>query len=163
MNRPILKNGRRAKERMPWLRAILSAGLLAIIVNTAMLSMADHLHIVTARGGLLTLLLRIGPTLLPIAKTYAFQQAFHIVVGVGMAVFYVFTFAKLPASALARGFAYALVVWLANACIILPLIGQGFAGHDVLTPLGMIFFAIAHTVFFMLTAFLYHRWHELGG
>jgi len=48
MNRPILKNGRRAKERMPWLRAILSAGLLAIIVNTAMLSMADHLHIVRA-------------------------------------------------------------------------------------------------------------------
>jgi hypothetical protein len=134
------------------------AGVLAILVNTAMLIAADRFHVVTARGGLLTLLLKlIGPPTPPMATTWGFQQLFHLLVGVAMAVVYAVTLGGLRGAVLAKGLVAAAVVWLTNACVVLPLIGQGFAGHRVLTPLGMSVFAVAHTAFFVLNAWLFER------
>jgi hypothetical protein len=111
------------------IRAGIVSGFLAILVNTAMLIAADRFDIVTARGGLLTLLLKlIGPPTPRIATTWGFQQLFHLLVGVAMAVVYVVTLGGVRGGVLAKGLVAAAVVWLANACIVLPLIGQGFAG-----------------------------------
>jgi hypothetical protein len=128
--------------------------------------------LVTARGGLLKLLklylaeplagLGIGDLWaalhLPGPETHAFKTGFHIVVGLLMAVFYAYLLEPiLPGSALLKGLVYALLVWLANAFIVLPWIGEGIAGSGNLTPAGMIYFAFAHTVFFVLLAVLYER------
>ncbi|KWR80277.1 hypothetical protein [Cupriavidus sp. IDO] len=161
MNEIVLKTGRRPTSGSSKVSTAALAGCAGIAVNTALLSVADHFGLVTARGGLLTLLAQtLGISALPLVRLYAFQQVFHIAVGIAMAVFYAFTFARLPASALIKGLLYALAVWLLNACMVLPLIGQGFAGHSVLTAGGMLFFAIAHTAFFVVTALLYQRWRE---
>jgi hypothetical protein len=138
------------------------AGFVAILVNTAILITADHLHVVTARGGLLTLLLKLIEWPTPhIVTTWGFQQFFHIIVGVAMAAVYAVLFGDLHITAIVKGFVAAAIVWLANACIVLPMIGQGFAGHRVLTSLGMVTFAVAHTIFFAITALLYERWRRL--
>jgi hypothetical protein len=50
---------------------------------------------------------------------------------------------------------FALLVWLANAFIVLPLIGEDIAGSRYLSAAGMIYFAAAHTVFFVLLALFY--------
>lgn len=140
------------------IQAGIAAGLVAILVNTAMLIATDHLNIVTARGGLLTLLLKLSGSPAPwITTTWAFQQFFHIAVGVGMAVVYAISFGDVRASAMLKGLLAALLVWVVNACVVLPLIGQGFAGYRVLTWLGMLTFALAHTIFFVTTALLYER------
>ncbi len=36
--------------------------------------------------------------------------------------------------------------------------GKGFARSYVLAPLGMLMFAVAHTVFFVIGAIMYERW-----
>jgi hypothetical protein len=130
------------------------AGVVAILVNTAMLIATDRFHVLTARGGLLTLLLKlIGPPTPPMATTWGFQQLFHRLVGVATAaVVYAVTLSGLRGAVLVKGLVAAAVVWLTNACVVLPLIGQGFAGHRVLTPLGMSVVAVAHTAFFVLNA-----------
>ena len=154
--------------------AALIAGLIAIIVNTAMLEAADWIPLVTARGGLLKLLkiyfasplAGLGVADLwaalyfPAADTHAFKTGFHILVGLLMAVFYAFALEPiLSGSALVKGLVYALLVWLAlaNAFIVLPWIGEGIAGSGFLSAAGMIYFAAAHTVFFVLLALLYAR------
>jgi hypothetical protein len=48
-------------------------------------------------------------------------------------------------------------VWLANALIVLPAIGEGLAGSRRLTLAGMAWFAAAHTLFFVAQAILYAR------
>jgi hypothetical protein len=140
--------------------AVLLASLIAVTVNTGMLTIADQLHLVTARGGLLTLLLQIVGSTPPFANSYAFKQAFHVVVSVPMIGVYALTFARLRFGAFAKGLIYALAVWLLNACVILPLIGQGFAGHYLLQLGGILYFAVAHTTFFVLAALLYQRWSQ---
>ena len=154
------------------LAAALIAGLIAIVVNTAMLEAADWIPLVTARGGLLKLLkIYFASPLaglgvadlwaalhLPAADTHAFKTGFHILVGLLMAVFYAFALEPiLSGSALVKGLVYALLVWLANAFIVLPWIGEGIAGSGFLSAAGMIYFAAAHTVFFVLLALLYAR------
>lgn len=52
---------------------------------------------------------------------------------------------------------YAVVVWVANAVVILPWLGEGFAGSRNLSLPGMAYFAAAHTVFFVLLAVLFAR------
>jgi hypothetical protein len=137
----------------------LVSGSLAILVNTAMLIATDHLHIMTARGGLLKLLMRlIGSPTLPITTTWGFQQFFHIIVGIAMGAGYAVLVGDIRASPTTKGLLVATVVWLANACIVLPLIGQGLAGSRVLTVIGMLTFVIAHTVFFLILAQIYERW-----
>jgi hypothetical protein len=75
-----------------------------------------------------------------------------------MALFYAYVVEPLlPGTALMKGLLYALAVWLANAFIVLPWIGEGIAGSANLDAGGMIYFAFAHTVFFVLLALLYAR------
>jgi hypothetical protein len=140
-------------------RASILAGFSAILLNTAILIAADSLHIVTARGGLLTLLVKlIGSPVPRIVTTWMFQQVFHIVVGVAMMVAYTIVFNRWYAPAFAKGLLVAAIVWLANACVVLPMIGQGFAGSRILSLAGTLTFAMAHTIFFVVGAMLYERW-----
>jgi hypothetical protein len=93
---------------------------------------------------------------LPGPDTHAFKTGFHIFAGLLMTLFYAHVLEPiLPRSALAKGLLYALLVWLANAFIVLPWIGEGIAGSAHLSAAGMIYFAAAHTVFFVLLALLY--------
>ena len=141
----------------------LCCGALAIDVNSAMLAGADFIGLRTAHGGLLRLLQLLaavmpgsfGATFVRATSGAAFQFAFHIVVGLGMAVFYVVVVRGLhPRSPWVTALAYAGVLWVLNAAVVLPLIGEGFAGSHHLTLAGIIGYAIAHTVFFVVLAFL---------
>ncbi|CAG9209315.1 conserved membrane hypothetical protein [Paraburkholderia tropica] len=150
-------------ERTFSFQAALLAGLLSIVVNTTLLIVADHFHIVTARGGLLTLLLDLIGAPLPSwlaswVTSWPFRQLFHVAVGVAMIVIYAATLARLYAPVIAKGLFSAALVWLVNAAVILPAIGQGFAGAKMLSPLGMTLFGAAHTLFFLMGAVLYERW-----
>ncbi len=154
------------------LGAALLAGLIAIVANTLVLEAADWIPLVTARGGLLKLLkiylaqpltdlgvpdLWAAPPL-PAPDSHAFKSGFHIFVGLLMALFYAYGLEPLlPGTALMKGLLYALGVWLANAFIVLPWIGEGIAGSANLGAGGMIYFAFAHTVFFVLLALFYAR------
>ena len=144
------------------LAAALIAGLIAIVVNTAMLEAADWIPLVTARGGLLKLL-----------KIYFASP----LAGLGVADLWAACIFPLPTRMLSRrgftsssgclwrcstlshsspfsldrqlvkGLVYALLVWLANAFIVLPWIGEGIAGSGFLSAAGMIYFTVAHTSF----------------
>jgi hypothetical protein len=141
----------------------LAAAAISITVNTALLSGADHFQLVTARGGLLSLLLQVARdhvAVSPIFQTYSFQQAFHVAVGIAMGIVYAFLFVFLPGSAWGRGATYGAIVWLANACIVLPMIHQGFAGYRVISVGGMLYFACAHMVFFLLCAVLFEWFYR---
>ncbi|MFS2155873.1 hypothetical protein ACCD10_00790 [Pseudomonas sp. Pseusp122] len=144
----------------------LRAGVVAILVNSAMLMVADRSGLITARGGLLKLLT--GWVILAIdqsghapwalwigavARTYAFQSGFHIVVGLFMACLFVKLAAgRLENDAWRTALAAAVVVWLVNALIILPALGEGVAGQRTLTLIGILYFAVAHTAFFLTLA-----------
>ena len=156
------------------MRAVVStslvAGAIAIAINTALLAAADWIPLVTARGGLLKVLtIYVGPTLsgmgagaawarmgLPVPGGTAFQLGFHVIVGLGMALFYGLLLEPLlPGRPFWKGLLYAVAVWLANAFVILPWLGEGIAGSRNLGRPGMAYFAAAHTVFFVLLAVLY--------
>ena len=155
-----------------WLRVGLVAGTIAIAVNTGLLKAADWLHLDISHGGLLTLLLRLigrlarpdsSPTewlllYLPAFATPSFKIGFHIVVGMLMALFYtrVLEPLLLPQrfAPWLKGSVYALLLWLANAAIVLPGLDQGFAGSHVLRIGGMLYFAGAHTAFFLILAWV---------
>jgi len=141
-----------------------AASSIAIVVNTALLSGADYFHFVTARGGLLSLILQVArryATVSSIYHTYGFQQAFHGAVGIAMGIAYAFLFVRLRGSAWRRGAMYGALVWLANACIVQPMIHQGFAGYRVISVGGMLYFACAHMMFFLLCAVLF-EWFYFG-
>lgn len=147
----------------------LVAGALALIPNFALLAVADALDIVTARGGFQRLVkLWTGPhfevlgiaawwraTPLPDPNGPAFTVGFKIAVGLGMALVYAIIEPRLPGRPLVKGFVYAGIVWLLNAALVLPLLGEGVAGIRNLTPVGIVAFAVAHTAFFLTLAFLY--------
>lgn len=154
------------------LYAALLAGLIAIVINTLLLYLADFIPLQTAHGGLLNLLKLIsGSTLVKLGVADAwnasglpgpaddvFKTAFHIVVGLGMAVVYAFVVEPLlSGSAWLKGLAYALLLWLMNSLLILPLIGEGIAGSRHLSIAGMVYYAAAHTAFFLLLACLYDQ------
>jgi hypothetical protein len=152
--------------------ASLEAGALAIGANTALLAGADAIGFTTARGGLLRLLKDIAgglapflglegvwkDMLAPATSGAFFQTAFHVVVGLLMAIFYAYVLEPvLPGRPWVKGLIYALAVWLLNAFAVLPLIGEGIAGSRQLGIAGMVGFAAIHTVFFVLLAVLYAR------
>jgi len=161
---------RNGSNGLGMLGAALLAGLIAIIANTLVLEGADLIPLVTARGGLLKLLkIYLSAPLanlgiaglwaslpLPAPDSHAFKTGFHIFVGLLMAVFYAYVLEPLlPGTAPMKGLLYALFVWLANAFIVLPWIGEGIAGSANLDADGMIYFAFAHTMLFVLLALLY--------
>ena len=152
------------------LTSALIAGSIAIVVNTLALKAADLVPLATARGGLLRLIRPwfAGPLdLLGIAAlwssiggpgpaTPAFQTGFHLFVGILMALAYAYIFEpRLPGRAWLKGWICAVAVWLLNAAMVLPATGEGFAGRLHLTLPGMVWFAAAHTLFFLTLAFGY--------
>lgn len=148
-------------------RALLAGGL-GLAVNLSLLGLADRLGIVTARGGFQRLVkLWTGPALrqlgvdrawawlhLPDPGSALFTNGFKIAVGLAMAVIYLWLEPFLPGPAPVKGLTYALLVWLINAGIVLPALGQGFAGAGILSAAGIGAFAIAHTAFFLVLAAL---------
>lgn len=152
------------------LEASLEAGAVAIVLNTAVLKLADFISLPTAHGGLLRLISpwfaepmkRSGLTFLwqhtggPLPNSPIFQTGFHLAVGVAMAIFYAFAVEPfLGGRAVVKGLIYAAAVWLLNAAVVLPLTGEGFAGSEHLALAGMAWFAAAHTLFFVILSLLY--------
>ncbi len=150
------------------LGAALLAGSVAIVLNTLALNAADLFDLETAHGGLLRLIVSSLPSSidrLGIASSWAaingppinsksFQTGFHLLVGLLMALFYAFSLEPyLPRSTAAKGWLYAIGVWLINACVVLPATGEGFAGSAHLTTAGMLWYAASHALFFLTLAY----------
>lgn len=145
-------------ERRKQLVPAFIAGGIAIVLNTLALHAADLAHVTTARGGLLRLIRSALPRAAGLPIGPAFQTVFHLVVGLLMALFYAYALERrLPGSPCTKGLVYAGAVWLLNAGIVLPATGEGFAGSANLTLTGLIWFAVAHTLFFVLLAWIYAR------
>lgn len=132
-----------------WLLPALAAGALAIDVNTALLAASDALGLPTAHGGLLRFLQMWG---VPLPSGPVFAMGFHIAVGLAMALAYGLVKPWVRLWPLAAGLWSALLVWLLNSAVVLPAIGEGFAGSRHLGLAGMAMFATIHTVFFVLLA-----------
>lgn len=165
------RSARRVAAR-PRLAAALGAGAVAISVNTALLVGADAVGFATARGGLLRLLKSAtGPiaaalhasavwadVVAPATSGPVFRSGFHVFVGLLMALFYAYAVEPaLGGVPWVKGFVCAGAVWLLNAFLVLPLIGEGIAGSRHLGIAGMLGFAVIHTVFFVLLSVIYGR------
>jgi hypothetical protein len=149
---------RSPRRTTPRFAAALAAGAIAIALNMAALAAADRIPLATAHGGLLRLLFMLAGRAPQAPVGPAWQAAFHFAAGLAMALFYAYALAsRLPGPPWLRGFLYAIAVWIANAAMVLPLTGEGFAGSRHLTLAGMAWFAAAHTLFFVLDAVLYER------
>ena len=85
------------------------------------------------------------------------MAAFKVAAGLMVALVYAAIEPALPGRWWAKGLFYALLVWLLNAPVVLPLLGEGFAGARSLTSIGMITFALAHIAFFLVLARLIDR------
>jgi hypothetical protein len=134
------------------------AGAFAIMLNSGVLALADLIPLQTARGGLLRLLSAILDGVVQLPHDRSFQFWFHGLVGLAMALFYAFALEPpMRGAPWLKGAIYALAVWLANAFIVLPLTGEGVAGSAHLTVMGMVWFAAAHTLFFVTLATSYPR------
>jgi hypothetical protein len=150
--------GNRAAVPMTRMLAALLAGAVAIALNIAALAAADLVPLATAHGGLLRLLMMLSGDALPIPAGSASQAGFHIIVGLVMALFYALVLEPvLRGPSWRRGLIYAIAVWLINAAVVLPATGEGFAGSRHLTLAGVVWFAAAHTLFFVVLAVLYER------
>jgi hypothetical protein len=156
-----------AKSRLAL--AVIS-GSVAIVLNTLALKAADLVPLATAKGGLLRLLsvwsaaplaatgiasawMRSGA---PAPDGPLFQTGFHLFVGLMMALFYAYVLEPvLPGGDVRKGMIYATAAWLLNAIVVLPATGEGFAGRAHLTLAGIVWFAAAHSLFFIVLAVLY--------
>lgn len=146
----------------------LAAGTIAIIVNILLLQLGSRLGLQTGHGGLLkwsVALLHLGPIHwqqppLNSLPAGVWKVAFHFVVGLAMALAYTVILAPVLRryfSPLMSGLLYAFAVWVVNAWVILPGLGMGVAGSSAIPLSGMLYFAFAHTVFFVLLAELYAK------
>jgi len=148
----------------------LISGSVAIALNTLALKAADLVPLATAKGGLLRLISSwfSGPMeATGIASAWSrsgapgpgsplFQTGFHLVVGIMMALFYAYVLEPVLAGKdVRKGAVYTIAMWLLNAVIVLPATGEGFAGSAHLTLPGIVWFAAAHSLFFMVLAVLY--------
>ena len=151
----------------------LGAGAIAIVINILLLQLGAIIGLETGHGGLLkwsVALLHLGPIQwhqppLDSLPQAAWKIAFHFVVGLAMALFY--TLLLEPAlrqrsSPLLSGLLYALAVWVVNATVILPQLGMGIAGSAAIPLSGMLYFAFAHTVFYVVLALLYAKFTRLS-
>ena len=163
-----------SRSRIIWCG--LFAGAVAITVNIILLDLADRVGIVTARGGLLRLmklwltepLVKIGVSNLwtdlnfPETDTALFKTAFKFTVGLVMALIYALLLEpRLSGRAITKGIVYAVLVWLLNAFGVLVILQEGVAGSRYLTPVGLAYFACAHSAFFIVLALLYERFAKL--
>jgi hypothetical protein len=166
---PNAQRGQAMRDRASRPIAALLSGAVAISVNTSLLACVDAFGLKTAHGGLLRLLEDMAggiagqlgltawwSTIFSAVSSARFQFFFHVFVGLLMAIFYAYVVEPtLIGRPWVKGLIYAAFVWIVNAVIVLPLIGEGFAGSRSLGAAGMIGFAVAHTVFFVLLAVLY--------
>jgi hypothetical protein len=150
-------------------QAWLFAGIAAITVNTALLDLAAKWGLDTGNGVLLRLIRPwIGPMLdrtalasawmsagLPGPGSHVFMMGFHIVIGMLMAWAYGYGERLVDWKPWVKGFVYALVVYVANALVVFPLLGEGIAGSRILSGIGQTYFAFAHTIFFLILALCY--------
>ena len=135
--------------------AALVAGTIAIVLNTLILDAARLVPLETGNGGLLRFLMLTGVAF-PAPAGAVFQTAFHIVIGLAMALLYAFVLEPwMRVPSWLRGVLFATAVWLINALIVLPEIGEGIAGSRDLTLAGMVWFAGAHILFFLVLAILF--------
>ncbi|MFC4526712.1 hypothetical protein ISN76_04875 [Dyella halodurans] len=158
-------------------QAWLLAGIVAITINTALLDLAARWGLDTGNGVLLRLIRPwIGPLLdrtglahawmaagLPGPDSHAFMMGFHIFIGMLMAWAYAYGERLVPWKPWTKGFAYAVAVYAANALVVFPLLGEGIAGGRILSGIGQIYFAFAHTSFFVILALCYDPWQRLAG
>ena len=141
----------------------LAAGMTGIAANVAVLWVGTGLGLRSESGGLLRLLLKTLGGWVPVLAHHPPPTAlawlgFHVGSGLGMVVVYVAWLDRaLPGPAWWRGFLFGLLPWGLNSFLVLPLLGQGLAGHRVLTPAGMAWFFLANQVFAVVTATLYAR------
>jgi len=63
----------------------------------------------------------------------------------------------LPRSTAAKGWIYAIGVWLINASVVLRATGEGFAGSAHLSTAGILWYAASHTLFFLVLAYGFAR------
>lgn len=117
------------------LQASLVAGAVAILLNTALLKLADPIALPTAHAGLLRLItpwvaadevqrrcLRLATHRRTVHECALFQVGFHLAVGMAMAVFYAFAVEPLlRGPATVKGLIYAAAVCLLNAAAVLPV------------------------------------------
>lgn len=150
------------------------AGALAVTVNTLMLYGASRVGLQTGHGGMLKLVDSWLASVLDqtgVARAWVskrllaprspgFKIGFHVLVGMLMAAGYAATESYVHFRAWLKGLTYAVVVYLANALVVLPLLGDGIAGIRSLSNVGLIYFAFAHTTFFLLLALCYARWRR---
>lgn len=151
--------------------ACLSAGLVAIAVNTVLLQWGTHAGLELGNGVLLRLmqpvvspvLIRSGLSTLwtnaqlPPPTAVSFKVGFHVVVGLLMAAVYASVERYSRLGPIHKGFIYAAAIYAVNACVLFPMLGDGFAGYRILTAPGLLYFAFAHTTFFVLNAWLYEK------
>jgi hypothetical protein len=136
--------------------AALGAGSIAVLLNTLALDAARIVPVATGNGGLLRFLAMLSGLSTPAGA--AFQTGFHIVTGLAMAFFYAFALEPwIRVPSWLRGVLFATAVWLLNAIIVLPGIGEGIAGSHDLPLAGLVWFAAAHTLFFLVLAILFDR------
>ena len=152
----------------------LIAGTLALTMNLALLTAAARVPLLPVRGDMLRLLtihvwpfvapyavsggltsrwLRLG---LPLPGSPGFTIGFHVLSGYALA--FIYTMMIEPSTtgpAWRKGFLFALVIWTLHACIVQPALGEGIAGSLVLTTSGIAYFAVAHTLFFLVLAIVY--------
>lgn len=148
------------------------AGAIAIVLNTLALKAADLIPLATARGGLLRLITPwfAGPLRAtggsavwdalggPSPSNPMFQTGFHLAVGLAMALLYGLALEPhLTGPSWSKGLQYAAAVWLVNAFAVLPATSEGLAGSAHLSLAGMLWFAAAHTLFFVVLAVVFGR------
>lgn len=152
----------------PGLPGMLAAGLVGITVNTAILKLAPLLHIHPGSGGLLQLLLlyaqRSGPGSLIALHSLGLRKPpslagflwFHYVTGMTAILVYFYLFAKhVRGARWWRATVFALLFWLINAGLVLPQLGEGFAGIRAVSPSGVLYFCFANWVFVVVSALSY--------
>jgi hypothetical protein len=141
--------------------AALVAGTIAIVLNTLALDSARLVPLATDNGGLLRFLVVLTGGAFPAPASTVFQTGFHITAGFAMAFFYAFVLEPwIRVPSWQCGVLFATAVWLIYALIVLPAIGKGIAGSRDLTLSGMVWFAAAHTLFFLVLAILFARLRE---
>jgi hypothetical protein len=149
------------------LLAALAAGTAAVTMNMIALESANLIPLTTAKGGILKFgilcvsgashLLRFASFSRLIAEVSGnvpqFEIPFHILMGLMMALGYAFFVEPhFNVRPFLKGWLYGLGVWLLNAALVLPSLGEGFAGIFDLSALGIIWFAASHFLYFAVLA-----------
>lgn len=157
---------------MPQFAIMMYAAVVAIAVNTLILKTAPLWGVKAGAGGLFGLLRKnfggvfsdLGlsslwsAAALPQPGTLLFYIFFHSLIGFVMAWLYVYIIEKyLAGRGVQKGAIFALLPWLLNSIIVLPLLGKGFAGSHVLNAVGLVYFFIANGVYGVLLGYMYER------